>query len=338
MKGTKGIRVGRLTIDKLFTLVSEYNLWCYYVGFQIKFGKRILSPLRKENNPSVGFFVSKTNSILLKDFGTGEVLSLFGFLKQRYNWSVPEALKHINSDFNLGFNYPKCTLTNSTPVIHKDIDLRDGQTVKIHVKRGSWSSAELKYWSDYHITKRALDKFNVKPLQCYWVTKANNIYQFCRKPNELLFVFSFGNAKYKIYRPFGDKKLDKWYSNVPGDILMGYDELPWIGDTLIITKGMKELCIIDELGYNVVALQGESTIISPPLVNILLKRFETVYILLDNDKAGQAGMIRNHDLYGFKPIKLPDLYLPQGKDLAEISKMTNLETVKAIIDASITKR
>jgi len=119
---------------------------------------------------------------------------------------------------------------------------------------------------------------------------------------------------------------------------MGYDELPWIGDTLIITKGMKELCIIDELGYNVVALQGESTIISPPLVNILLKRFETVYILLDNDKAGQAGMIRNHDLYGFKPIKLPDLYLPQGKDLAEISKMTNLETVKAIIDASITKK
>ena len=198
MKGTKGIRVGRLTIDKLFTLVSEYNLWCYYVGFQIKFGKRILSPLRKENNPSVGFFVSKTNSILLKDFGTGEVLSLFGFLKQKYNWSVPEALKHINSDFNLGFNYPKCNLTNSTPVIHKDIDLRDGQTVKIHVKRGSWSSAELKYWSDYHITKRALDKFNVKHYNVIGLQKLITFISFVESPMSyyLYFHLVMLNIKY----------------------------------------------------------------------------------------------------------------------------------------------
>lgn len=335
MKGTKGIKVGRLTIEKLFTLVSEYNLWCYYIGFQIKFGKRILSPLRQEKNPSAGFFVSKLNNILLKDFSTGEVISLFGFLKLKYNWTIPEALKHINSDFNLGYSYPKYDLTNSTPVIHKDIDLKEGQSVKIEVKRGSWSNAELNYWSEYNITKKSLDKFNVKPLQCYWITKNSNIYRFCREPGELLFVFSFGNAKYKIYRPFGNKKDNKWYSNVPGDMLMGYDELAWVGDVLIITKGMKELCILDELGYNVVALQGESMVISETLANTLLKRFERVYTLLDNDKAGLAGMARNQDLYGFKPIVLPDIYLPKGKDLGEISKMTNLQTVKAIVDASI---
>ena len=335
MRGTKGIKTEKLTLETLFTLVSEYNLWCYYTGLHIKFQKKINSPLRKDDNPSSGFFVSRTNSILLKDFGTGKAYSLFTFLRIRYGWTFYEALQHINSDFNLGYNYPSLALTNNKPVLHKNVDLSEGKSVKIKVKRGPWNKEELQYWADYHITKRALDKFNVRPLQCYWIVKGFNLYQFCRSPKELLFVFSFGNAIYKIYRPFGSKKLDKWFSNSPIDILMGYDELFWVGDTLIITKGMKELCILDELGYPTVALQGEGCYPPESLMKVLSRRFRDVYILLDNDKAGHIGMAYMRDLYGLKPIYLPDQYLPNGKDLAEISKMTDLQTIKGIIDGSL---
>ena len=331
MKSTKDINTKELTQELLFKHLSIYDLWCYYTGIpSIKLGKKYKSPLRKENDPSSSFF-RVNDTILLKDFGyEGKCLNIWSFLEIKYGLSYYRALEQVDSDFNLGYGKrKKLSLIASNAVITQNIP--EGESVNIQVKRGPWSDKELKFWEDYHISKETLSLLKIQPLKCYWITKGENRYEFCKQNDELLFVFSFGNAYYKIYRP-ESKKL-KWYSNTPSTVLMNYDNIDWIGKDLYITKGMKEVAQLIELKKNVVALQSESSHPSALTIKILKDRFENIYTIFDIDKAGIKASKGFQDKYNTIPIYLSEKYLSEGiKDLAEIGKKYGLNKIKEIIN------
>lgn len=331
MKNIKDINTKELTEELLFKHLSVYDLWCYYTGIpNIKLGKKYKSPLRKENDPSSAFFKAN-DTILLKDFGyEGKCTNIWSFLKDKYGLSYYKALEQVDSDFNLGYRKrKKVPLIASNAVITQNIP--GGETVSIQVKRGAWSDKELKFWTDYHITKETLNLLNIQPLKCYWIAKGDNIYEFCRQKDELLFVFSFGNAFYKIYRP--ESKKMKWYSNTPSTVLMNYDNLDWIGKNLYITKGMKEVCQLSELKQNVIGVQSENSYPDALTMSTLKDRFENIYTIFDIDKAGLIASKKYQDKYNTIPIYLSQNYLLENiKDLAEIGKKEGLNKIKEIIN------
>lgn len=326
---TKDVKTKDLTLELMYSHLSDYDLWSYYLGYPIKLNKKILSPVRPEKDPSAVLF-SVGDKILLKDFyPPGEVFTIWRYLNFKYNLNFFEALRQIDSDFNLGYyNDSRTKLSSQKAVIH-NIKIKESENVKIQIKRGTWNTKELNFWLDY-FSKHILDQLPIKPISHYWIQKNEDIFQFERKKNELLFAFIF-EPYFKIYRPFGDK--DKWFSNVPSNVLMGEDLLPWVDKNLIITKGMKELGILKDLNYNAVSLQGESSYPNSIKLNTLKNRFENIYTLMDLDTAGLKCSKYFEDL-GIKPIYLPEKFIKENsehKDLAAIRKFIGYENTKNLL-------
>lgn len=332
MISTRNIRTNALNVEILFTLVSQYDLWSYYTGINIKFGKKIISPIQDEINPSANFFVSGSGDILLKDFRFKKAFNIWSFLRFKFGWSITESLKHIDKDFNLGYYNSEFSLTTGSIGAKHDFKIPEGVTSYIKVKRGPWSTKELEFWTQ-SFSLETLHKLPIKPLKWYQVIRGDNIYQFNKEKDELLFVFSFGNACYKVYRP--ESRENKWYSNTPSTYLMGIDDLPWIGEDLYINKGMKELGINYDLGFNAVSLQSENCYPTEEVVKNLKRRFKNIWTIMDIDEAGLKSSAYMEVKYDFKPIILPESFYKANKaykDLDSIKKLVGLDEIRRIIE------
>jgi len=78
--------------------------------------------------------------------------------------------------------------------------------------------------------------------------------------------------------------LSKWLNNHDESIWQGWENLPKSGQTLIITKSLKDvMSIVDVLDIPSVALQSESVKPKDKIIKELHSRFEMIYILYDND-------------------------------------------------------
>ncbi len=329
MFNTLGVKT--LSYERILELVPLSNLWSYYLGEEIVLGKRILSPVRVERNPSAVLFKSFNGDILLIDHGLGRTYNIFSFLKERYKLTEEEIIKKVDTDFQLGYYtevlYP--TKLSITPIEPKEY------YKSIKVSRKPWNKVELQYWYDYHFTDGLLEELHINPLRSYVIIDINKeeSTQFNKQKDELLFCFSFGEAMYKIYRPFGSGNLYKWTSNVPSSTLMGFDSLPWTGENLIITKGMKELGQLRRLNYPSIALQGENSYPKQNTIDSLKRRFKNIYSLMDNDEAGKTASKSLLNRFGFKPLYVPEF--EEGKDFAEFSKVNGLEKAKEVIQEQL---
>ena len=68
-------------LDTIINKIAEYGIYQHYIG-DFKVNTIFNSPLRKDNNPSFGVFVSKsTGKLLFKDLATGETGNCIKFVK-----------------------------------------------------------------------------------------------------------------------------------------------------------------------------------------------------------------------------------------------------------------
>lgn len=322
---TKGIKP-ILTYEIILKLVNSIKLWEFYTKEEVIIGKKILSPIREESNPSAGYFKTYDGSILLKDFGTGRVYNIFQFLREKYNLTLEEILKKIDLDFNLGY------YSDTPMILIPDIQVipieREYKTLKI--KRKAWNTLEKNYWDEYFIDEKIREILHISPIQSYFIINktTEEALEFRRNKDELIFCFSFGNAYYKIYRPNEIDLEKKWFSNTPSSVLMGYDSLPWINDTLIITKGMKELGILRKLNFCSTALQGETSYPVEHQIKTLKRRFKKIYSLMDNDTRGTLSSKELKERYSFIPLYVPKEGM---KDYAEYTKINGLDKALKLI-------
>ena len=103
----------------------------------------------------------------------------------------------------------------------------------------------------------------------------------------------------KIYQPYSKFK---WLSNTSVSDLQGLSQLPLRGDTLVITKSLKDVMCLDIFGIPSVAPSSESCVIPADVVKDLTDRFARIYILYDFDRTGISFANRHRKLYGFIPL------------------------------------
>lgn len=326
MYNSKGIRTTKITYQDILAQVSEYSLWCFYTNLDIKLRKKILSPIREERDPSAAFFQTK-DSILLKDFGTGKTYNIFMFLKEKLNLGYLEAITRMQADFRLlPHSGEKIAVMSSNSLIEHSSPVYQG--TEILVKRRPFSAQDTKYWEEYFISQKTRKILRIDSLKCFWVQRASDFIEYCRKPQDLIFCFSFGDAKYKIYNP--KKKEGKWFSNVKKDTLMGANSLS-TKEPYILTKGMKELSQLRELRYNSEALQAETSYPSEKIMQEKMK-FKERYILADSDLAGIKCSKYFNEKYNFKIIQVPK---GAQKDFAEFTKINGLQVANQLIQQQL---
>lgn len=261
-----------LTLDYILSRVSEYDIYTHYLG-QIKVGAIYNSPFRKDKNPSFGIYYSKrTKQLLFKDHGTGECGNVVKFV------SLYTGL--TNYDEILRDIVTKLNVTPSTKLDSSKQYIPSSETV-IGVVRQNFTQTDINYWSQFNISLNTLKKFEVSSIKYYL---CNGIVKGVYKADNPMYAYKVYN-NFKIYRPLGDK-YTKWRNNLTEYDIQGYKQLPKKGNVLFITKSMKDLMCLYEMGIPAISPSSESTFIPDDILEGLKKRFKRVIILFDRDLAG----------------------------------------------------
>lgn len=323
--------ISKRAIDEHY---QDIDIYRRYLDKDIEFGKAILSPLRKEKNPSFGFFIGEGNEVCFKDhiLGAGNYVR---FIQLMFNLSYFEALSKIATDFDLSDKYicKSFDKTNfNSPIIYQDRNtlLSKVGVISLKKNRRKWLSHDILFWQQYGISLSTLELFNVEPLEYIYINdkiiKADK-YTYC------FIEYKDNNETYKIYQPFNENY--KWLNSHDNSVWHGWQQLPNKGCELIITKSLKDtMCLYEVANIHAVSLQSENILPKHHVFSQLKNRFNLIYSLYDNDfdKEINFGKLFGDKIskeFGLIEIYIPDEY--KCKDFSDLVKSVGSKKAKEII-------
>ena len=308
-----------ITLDWILSKVTEYDIYAKYIG-QFKVGMIYNSPFRKDKNPSFGIYYSKrTKQLLFKDHGIDECGNVIKFVslftgKTEYN--------DILSDI-----VDKLTITNNTKLVSSKQYIPPTETV-IGVVRQEFTDVDINYWKQFNISINTLKKFNVNSIKYYL---CNGIVKGTYKRENPMYAYKVYN-NFKIYRPLADK-YTKWRNNLTDYDIQGYEQLPQKGDILFITKSMKDVMCLHEMGYPAVSPSSESTFLPKDVLEQLKTRFKRIIILFDRDVAGVKRSRKLSRETGLEAMFINKKF--KAKDISDAVKANNFEEIKNWLNETI---
>lgn len=311
-----------ITLDYILSKVSEYDIYAHYLG-QFKVGAIYNSPFRKDKNPSFGIYYSKrTKQLLFKDHGTGECGNIVKFVSlytglTNYNDILKDIVKQLN-------------ITTDTKLDSSKQYIPSSETV-IGIVRQKFTPTDINYWSQFNISEKTLKKFNVNSIKYYL---CNGIVKGIYKEDNPLYAYKVYN-NFKIYRPLADK-YTKWRNNLTEYDIQGYAQLPSKGDTLIITKSMKDVMCLYEMGIPAISPSSESTFIPNDILEGLKKRFKRIIILFDRDNAGVKYLRKMSLKTGLEGLLVHKKF--KAKDISDAIKANSFEEIKEWLYGEIKKQ
>jgi 5S rRNA maturation endonuclease (ribonuclease M5) len=308
-----------ITIDWILSKVTEYDIYAKYIG-QFKVGMIYNSPFRKDKNPSFGIYYSKrTKQLLFKDHGTGECGNVIKFVSL---FTGKTEYSDILSDI-----VDKLNITNNTKLVSSKQYIPPTETV-IGVVRQEFTDVDINYWKQFNISINTLKKFNVNSIKYYL---CNGIVKGTYKRENPMYAYKVYN-NFKIYRPLADK-YTKWRNNLTDYDIQGYEQLPQKGDILFITKSMKDVMCLHEMGYPAVSPSSESTFLPKDVLEQLKTRFKRIIILFDRDTAGVKRSRKLSRETGLEAMFINKKF--KAKDVSDAVKANNFEEIKNWLNETI---
>ena len=132
--------------------------------------------------------------------------------------------------------------------------------------------------------------------------------------------------KFKIYRPLASK-YTKWRTNLTVRHVQGLEQLRHEGgDLLIITKSLKDVMCLTEMGFNAIASASETTFIPEDILKDLQKKWKHVIIVYDRDPAGMQNARQYSKQYGLDAIFVHKKF--KAKDVSDAVKANGFVIVK----------
>lgn len=308
-----------ITIDWILSKVTEYDIYAKYIG-QFKVGMIYNSPFRKDKNPSFGIYYSKrTKQLLFKDHGTGECGNVIKFVSL---FTGKTEYSDILSDI-----VDKLNITNNTKLVSSKQYIPPTETV-IGVVRQEFTDVDINYWKQFNISINTLKKFNVNSIKYYL---CNGIVKGTYKRENPMYAYKVYN-NFKIYKPLADK-YTKWRNNLTDYDIQGYEQLPQKGDILFITKSMKDVMCLHEMGYPAVSPSSESTFLPKDVLEQLKTRFKRIIILFDRDVAGVKRSRKLSRETGLEAIFINKKF--KAKDVSDAVKANSFEEIKNWLNETI---
>jgi hypothetical protein len=282
------VKENELSTDNILKYIDDYSIFSHYIGAELEIGVKYTSPLREgDNDPSFALYFSKkyVDTIMYKDHALGLYGSCFHFVSTIFDITFMQALAKINDDFGLGLNGVKPPKNAIKVVFKKSRPVKEDVSIKITSK--PYSKEFLTFFGLFGISESTLKYFNAFDVRLIHFIKSNHtsvVY-----PKELTIAYLI-HLEYKIYAPYADRYF-KFRNNFPYGYVEGAFQLKFKTNFVIITKSTKEcMFFYEHFGWESVAATSESVMISNYFVNeVLRKNYSTIFVWLDNDKAGIRG-------------------------------------------------
>ena len=304
-----------MSLRDLLDKVDDYTIYSYYLG-PFKPGKLMNSPLRNDDKmPSFAIFPTRDGALLFKDHGTGVSGNALKFMKlykgiQTRNELERELLRIVR---RANPTSKVTTVTRTyTPSGESDIG----------IVRQPFTEVDKRYWKQFHISIDTLKKFNVFSIKYYL---CNRVVRGTYKDDSPMYAYKVYD-KFKIYRPLASK-YTKWRTNLTNRHVQGLAELPYEGgNILIITKSLKDVMCLSEMGINAVSPSSETTFIPEDILRSLRRKWKKIVILFDRDETGMKKAREYSKQYKIDAIFVHKKF--KSKDISDAVKNNNFNTVK----------
>lgn len=305
-----------VSLRDLLNKVDDYTIYSYYLG-SFKPGKLMNSPLRSDDKvPSFAIFKSKTGALLFKDHGNGEAGNALKFIRLYKGIKTREELekellkivRKTNPNLSVRSNtYTKLVGSNATD---------------IGIVRQPFTDTDKQYWKQFHISIDTLKRFNVFSIKYFL---CNRVVRGTYKEDNPMYAYKVYN-KFKIYRPLASK-YTKWRTNLTNRHVQGLAELPQEGgNLLIITKSLKDVMCLSEMGFSAIAASSETTFIPEDILQSLRSKWNHIVILYDRDKTGMLKARSYSKQYKFDAIFVHKRF--KAKDISDAVRDNGFYPVK----------
>lgn len=304
-----------MSLRDLMEKVSDYDIYSYYIG-SFKPGRLMNSPLRTDDkNPSFAIFPSKTGGLLFKDHGTGESGNAIKFIKLYRNIQtraeLEKELLRIVRKINPNVSNRKNSYNHTSY-----------GNINIGIVRQPFTDVDRQYWKQFHISVDTLRKFKVFSIKYFL---CNSVVRSTYKEDNPMYAYKVYD-KFKIYRPLASK-YTKWRTNLTNRHVQGLAELPIEGgNLLIITKSLKDVMSLYEMGYSAIAASSETTFIPEDILDSLRKKWKHIIILYDRDETGMKRAREYSKLYKLDAIFVHKKF--NAKDISDAIRDNGFSKVK----------
>lgn len=270
------------------------------------------SIFRREKTPSMHVYYNDSkNEWYYKDFSSGNGGNLIQLIQDMYQLNPSAAMSKLITDYN---DY---IISNGEFKIQ---NFKSGSRYKVtdYVRR-QWFTQDQEYWVPFGIGSDLLEKYNIKPLKEYTMTKDDE--QLTIRNSNIYGFFRSDGTLYKIYQP----KLKKKKFIKVTDYTQGLDQLKYDRPYLVICSSLKDAMCLTLFGFNieVIAPDSENSIIKPSVINLMKDKYEKIITIFDNDDAGKAAILKYQTLYN-----IPGAVLEMEKDIADSVYVHKLKEVK----------
>ena len=304
-----------MSLRDLLEKVSDYDIYSYYLG-SIKPKKLINSPLRPDDKiPSFAIFPTNDGTLLFKDHGTGVAGNALKFLK---------LYKGINTREELERELLKIVKwVNPSQTTRKAVRMAENSPSELNfgIVRQPFTEIDKQFWKQFHISMNTLKKFNVFSIKYFL---CNDVVRGIYKNDNPMYAYKVDN-RFKIYRPLASK-YTKWRTNLTNANIQGYAQLPPFGNLLIITKSLKDVMCLYEMGIAAVSPSSETTFIPEEVLEELKQKFKHIVILFDRDEAGVKNARQYSKQYGLDAIFVHKKF--KAKDVSDAVKANGFFAVK----------
>ena len=307
-----------LSLSNILNRIDEYGLYCHYLGFDPDIRETYSSPIREiDDKPSFSFWNAKPGmgvEFMWKDGAMDKSGTIVQLLMELYGLSYTDALKKIDTDFKLGFTDGTFKSPKKKLLQFKKPKGKKATTIQISSK-DKMSAAGVEYWESYGISQETLHLYNVTEIFSSVINGRLIRYRF------LTFAYRIVD-KYKIYSP--TSKDFRFINNFDEKYSEGFHQLPKKSDTLIITKSLKDVMTLHELGYESLSPRSESTVLPNQYFKWIDANYSTVIVLFDND------MKHNGHKYPYEKKYIP---IESGcKDISDYVKMYGKKQAEILIN------
>ena len=305
-----------MSLRDLLDKVDDYTIYSYYLG-SFKPRKLMNSPLRSDDKmPSFAIFPTKDGALLFKDHGTGIAGNALKFLKLYKGIQTRDELERELLRIVRKTNPMR---EKVMPTYTKTVGLGP---VDIGIVRQPFTEVDKKYWKQFHISIDTLKKFNVFSIKYFL---CNRVVRGTYKETSPMYAYKVYD-KFKIYRPLASK-YTKWRTNLTNRHVQGLAELPHEGgNLLIITKSLKDVMCLYEMGFNAISPSSETTFIPEDILKSLRSKWKKIVILFDRDATGMKKAREYSKQYKFDCIFVHKKF--KAKDVSDAVRDNGFFAVK----------
>ena len=301
-------------LSDILSQLDDYDIFAYYMG-NFKVGKLYNSPLRHDDKiPSFAVFKGRQGILMFKDHGSGLAGNALTFVK---------AYNNIRTDAELEKELLKI-IRHTAPVSTRDVtrEYKSNASADIGIVRQDFTQRDINYWQQFGISVPTLNKFNVFSSKYFL---CNRIVSGIYKETNPMYAYKV-NDKFKIYRPL-NSKYTKWRTNLTTSDVQGFAQLPSGNrQLLIITKSLKDVMVLHEMGIDAVSPSSETTFIPDEMLDELKKKYNNILILYDRDKTGMMKAREYSKKYNLHAFFVNKKFA--AKDISDAVKVNGFDTIK----------